>query len=256
MFRTSLELGVTGNVLVKTKSPQWDRRMTPQISEFFGIDPKQRIDFYLSQFELDNLGSDCVLDVGCGNGLLLSRLGERAKACVGFDIKPRAAWSCVPDNVTFLVSDFNHSFPFRDETFDVVFMVSVLEQFRRPWHTFQETARVLKPGGRLYLQAPNRYCPVELSTLLPFWGYLPGERLKNAYVNMFRPERNRAFSYSHQDRFLDECRRNMVMEMSSSYIYPKELIPSHWHKSYSLYDTLTRFVPFIAMGKILVFKKL
>jgi len=41
-----------------------------------------------------------------------------------------------------------------DETFDVVFSISVLEHVDRPWAAASEMTRILKPGGVVYHQAP------------------------------------------------------------------------------------------------------
>lgn len=53
-------------------------------------------------------------------------------------------------------------FPFKDNTFDVVFSFAVLEHVKEPFACAAETVRVLKPGGILYCQVPF---------LQPFHGY-------------------------------------------------------------------------------------
>jgi SAM-dependent methyltransferase len=44
--------------------------------------------------------------------------------------------------------------PFADGVFDGVLCTEVLEQSPRPWQIVRELARVLRPGGRLYVTAP------------------------------------------------------------------------------------------------------
>ncbi len=44
--------------------------------------------------------------------------------------------------------------PFADASFDGALCTEVIEQSRRPWQVIAEVARVLRPGGRLYLTAP------------------------------------------------------------------------------------------------------
>jgi len=48
-----------------------------------------------------------------------------------------------------------HSFPFEDESFDVIVSSSAMEHDGMFWVTFVEMARVLRPGGLLYINAPS-----------------------------------------------------------------------------------------------------
>ena len=41
--------------------------------------------------------------------------------------------------------------PYKDETFDAVISLAVFEHLRRPWEMADEVYRVLKPGGRVYV---------------------------------------------------------------------------------------------------------
>lgn len=48
------------------------------------------------------------------------------------------------------------SFPFEDNTFDMILFNEVFEHLRiNPIHTLNEVYRVLKPGGKLLLTTPN-----------------------------------------------------------------------------------------------------
>jgi SAM-dependent methyltransferase len=47
--------------------------------------------------------------------------------------------------------------PFGDETFDVIFHQGLLEHFRDPMPLLRENARVLRPGGHLVVDVPQRY---------------------------------------------------------------------------------------------------
>jgi SAM-dependent methyltransferase len=52
--------------------------------------------------------------------------------------------------------------PFRDEVFDAVFSIAMLEHVKDPFACAREITRVLKPGGRLYCMVPF---------LQPYHGY-------------------------------------------------------------------------------------
>ena len=48
-----------------------------------------------------------------------------------------------------------HEIPFQDNHFDIVLSSSCFEHDDMFWETFLEMCRVLKPGGYMYLQAPQ-----------------------------------------------------------------------------------------------------
>lgn len=48
--------------------------------------------------------------------------------------------------------------PIRDACADAVISTQTLEHVAEPWTFVHETTRVLKPGGRLYLTAPQGFC--------------------------------------------------------------------------------------------------
>jgi SAM-dependent methyltransferase len=78
------------------------------------------------------------LNVGSGS----TALGE---ALVNLDRAHSPTVDCVADAL---------SLPFRDETFSLVVSQETLEHLRDPFRGVQEMARVLRPGGTLYLQVP------------------------------------------------------------------------------------------------------
>lgn len=67
-----------------------------------------------------------------------------------------------PNVVNFEIADFpstdvigvNERLPFRDETFDAVFSLAVLEHVKDPFRSAREISRVLKKGGILYCVVP------------------------------------------------------------------------------------------------------
>ena len=46
--------------------------------------------------------------------------------------------------------------PFKDNTFDLITSLGVIEHFENPFPLLEEMRRVLKPEGILFLQVPNR----------------------------------------------------------------------------------------------------
>ena len=96
----------------------------------------------------------CVLDLGCGRGGVVERLGATGQWC-----------GCDPDWCSLKehrVAGLRRSqasserLPFANAAFDIVVASWVLEHLPQPLATWREIARVLRPGGRFFFLTPNR----------------------------------------------------------------------------------------------------
>lgn len=99
-----------------------------------------------------------VLDAGCGDGSVVMRLRERGYRATGFDLR-WWAWPGGPDWVVCVGTRL----PFRDESFDAVGCLAVLEHLEDPIPFLEELVRVLKPAGRIVVAAPNMYGSILLA---------------------------------------------------------------------------------------------
>ncbi|MGC9521380.1 MAG: class I SAM-dependent methyltransferase [Anaerolineae bacterium] len=99
-----------------------------------------------------------VLDLGCGRGGIVERLGDRGH-WVGAD--PDLP-SLREHRVSALPRTCAHSrrLPFPAATFDVVVASWVLEHLATPEETFGEIARVLRPRGGFFFLTPNARHPL------------------------------------------------------------------------------------------------
>jgi ubiquinone/menaquinone biosynthesis C-methylase UbiE len=98
-----------------------------------------------------------VLDAGCGGGGMPLSLAEEARAVVGIDPVERFQDAGVRlarergiGNLSFSLAD-GMALPFRDRTFDLVLSHAVIEHVADATLYLRECARVLAPGGHVYL---------------------------------------------------------------------------------------------------------
>ncbi len=109
-----------------------------------------------------------VLDVGCGEGILLDKLRTLGAEPQGLDFSEHAVARCkARGHVVFhgLFTDF----PANEESFDAVYMNGYLEHTLDPKGDVRTAARLLKPGGRISLRVPN-FAAVDRSMFGRFWG--------------------------------------------------------------------------------------
>lgn len=100
-----------------------------------------------------------LLDIGCGQGRILKLLASRAHRAVGVDIDADARrfaraellFAGLP-HCTLRQGDM-YALPFADAEFDTVILDDVLTSAERPLDAITEAARLLRPGGRLWLLA-------------------------------------------------------------------------------------------------------
>jgi SAM-dependent methyltransferase len=121
------------------------------------------INFYLAFTDTDTMFSGkTVLDIGCGAGgktLYYASLG--AEKVVGVEILEKyraeaealAAKIRLSDRFEFVCADAS-GLPFAEGTFDTVVMNDAMEHVDAPEAALAEVLRVLKTGGRVYINFP------------------------------------------------------------------------------------------------------
>lgn len=91
-----------------------------------------------------------VLDVGCGPGVFIKLLSERGNSVVGIDCDPAALALCRSRGMSVLQASAEE-LPFKDSSFDGI-LCKVVIMFTREEKVISEFGRLLKPGGKCYLQ--------------------------------------------------------------------------------------------------------
>lgn len=102
-----------------------------------------------------------VLDCGSGDGVLAELLSHQARSVSCLDVSAtvvRAGRQRLSrlGNVRFFQGDM-HTLPFAGARFDQVFLMHTLTFTRRPQAVINESARVLKPGGRIVVTTLRRH---------------------------------------------------------------------------------------------------
>lgn len=123
-----------------------------------------------------------ILDVGCGIGTYVSKLGRFSDQVHGVDIDPDKVAKAQErlERITVAPAEV---LPFPDAFFDVVLLHEVLEHVDDDRQAVEEAFRVTKAEGRLLVFAPNRLYPFETHGAywrgryrfgnIPLVGYLP-----------------------------------------------------------------------------------
>lgn len=104
-----------------------------------------------------NVSKDAkILDAGCAFGNLLSLLDENNYTTYGVDISQYAINKAKKITKAQLVlGDLNKKLPYKDNFFDAVFSLDVIEHLDSPYKFLLEMHRILKKGGILFIQTPN-----------------------------------------------------------------------------------------------------
>lgn len=102
------------------------------------------------------IGRGKVLDVGCGNGILLKHfLNEQWSAC-GVDLSPWARKFAEQHGYELYSCELEQC-KLPDDCVDAVTVTSTLEHIPRPYQHVREIMRVLKPGGVAYFAGIPNY---------------------------------------------------------------------------------------------------
>lgn len=120
-----------------------------------------------------------VLDIGCGAGTQSRFWADHGHEYVGVDINEpliRLARERAKDEgrrARFEVSSATR-LPFDDASFDICLLPELLEHIVDWQSCLNEAARVLRPGGLMYVSTSSRLCPKQQEFNLPGYSWYPG----------------------------------------------------------------------------------
>lgn len=92
-----------------------------------------------------------ILDIGCGDGRLTSRISQAGSSAIGIDLSPEMARASSARGVRVVVADALR-LPFRGRLFDAVYSNAALHWVADHEAAVREFVRVLAPGGRVEIR--------------------------------------------------------------------------------------------------------
>ena len=102
-----------------------------------------------------------VLDLGCGVGEYVRAFEQVGASAFGCDIEHSRLAEGRARGAQGLVAAAGEALPFASGSLDLVVLNEVIEHVADEVETLREAARVLAPGGRVVIFAPNRLYPFE-----------------------------------------------------------------------------------------------
>ena len=132
-LKSAGEIGDTYDDIYSNRSGVWeDQGRTPEfIAYFSGL--------------LAGLSTGSYLEIGCGEGFLLSAINAQQKAAI--DLSSRALKTASTRARAELGVALAERLPFASDSFDLVASVGVMEHFLNDREATTEILRALKPGG-------------------------------------------------------------------------------------------------------------
>jgi ubiquinone/menaquinone biosynthesis C-methylase UbiE len=139
----------------------------------------ETLKFYLENVSIEEMfKGKTVLDIGCGGGgKTIYYASQGAELVYGLEILAKyekdandfAAKKNLSDKFKFVCSDAANT-KFDDNSFDTIIMNDAMEHVDKPLDVLNECYRILKPGGRLYLNFPpyNHPYGAHLSDVIGF----------------------------------------------------------------------------------------
>ncbi|MBQ8893626.1 MAG: class I SAM-dependent methyltransferase [Clostridia bacterium] len=173
------------------------------------------IALYLKKYTTEEMFRDkVVVDIGCGAaGKSLYYASCGAKEVIGVDILEKyreeaeglAKKLDLQDHFRFIATDATR-LPFEESSIDTIIMNDAMEHVEEPEAILTEALRVLKPGGRLYVNFPPYNHPF-------------GAHLKDAiyipWVHLFFSEKVQIEAYKHLVRPLPDGEERIKFRISA-----------------------------------------
>lgn len=130
----------------------------PPEEYFQNHDARDRLDYasmLMQQLKSLGIETGALLDIGSGRGEVLRVARENGWDATGVETSSRFAEYAAQYSGAKIIQKPVVECGFKQNSFDVVVLGAVLEHLYNPDETIKEIARILKPGGGLFVDVPN-----------------------------------------------------------------------------------------------------
>jgi 2-polyprenyl-3-methyl-5-hydroxy-6-metoxy-1,4-benzoquinol methylase/uncharacterized protein YbaR (Trm112 family) len=152
--------------VAKSWGYQWSKVTEGKLETdtYYGETEEEEMASFLNYMGIttDDLRGKRVLDAGCGCGRLTKSLGRYGAEVIGIDIATSIECIqnyCRPEPTVDIIQADITAPPFPDASFDYISCKLVLCYVAHPEETFKTLARLVKPGGRLFISMPDKEDP-------------------------------------------------------------------------------------------------
>lgn len=111
---------------------------------------------FARRFDKINVKGKKVLDIGCGMGDLMTYCKKREAYIYGIDISKDSVNYCKKKGLNVIIGDCRN-LPFKNNSFDIVYSVGVVEHFKETHQAIEEHIRVTKE--KAIILVPNILSP-------------------------------------------------------------------------------------------------
>jgi len=179
-----------------------------------------------------------VLDVACGEGLLVKFAREQGLIAVGIDLSLQGtilAREFVND--TIITQANGEELPFASESFDIVTNLGSLEHFQDAETGLKEMIRVLRPGGQAVTVLPNSYYLVDI--LWEVW--------RTGYGVSHKQPLERFASFGEWREFIQRSGLRVIKAYKYNFCFPRSSADWAWYRQHPrklLNLLVSPFIPF------------
>ncbi|MFH1229156.1 MAG: class I SAM-dependent methyltransferase [Candidatus Aenigmatarchaeota archaeon] len=117
-----------------------------------------------------------ILELGSGSGSLTEIMSKNNKV-FGVDIEPSEK---AIKHSKFIIWDLNKKIKYKDNSFDIIFAMEVLEHLNQPEVAMKEAHRLLKNNGLMYIDVPTTTFNVVNEIL--YWIDKPIDKLRQSSI--------------------------------------------------------------------------